>query len=67
MVLGKTGRESLKRLILDFQIEKCPLEVAMGAKDYLRDYSIDQVRLVSAGCATFYVWVSITLALVPID
>lgn len=57
MVLGKTGKESLKRLIVDFQIEKCPLEVAMGAKDYLRDYSIDQVRLVSAGCATFFVWV----------
>ncbi|XP_053379057.1 uncharacterized protein LOC123526583 isoform X3 [Mercenaria mercenaria] len=56
-VLGKTGKESLKRLILEFKIEKCPLEVAMGAKDYLRDYSINQVRLVSAGCATFFVWV----------
>ncbi|WAR14362.1 hypothetical protein MAR_004467 [Mya arenaria] len=40
----------------DFRLECCPLEAAMGAKDYLRDYSIDQVRLVSAGCATFYVW-----------
>ncbi|XP_060601784.1 uncharacterized protein LOC132755022 isoform X2 [Ruditapes philippinarum] len=57
IVLGKTGKESLKRLIVEFKIEKCPLEVAMGAKDFLRDYSIDQVRLVSAGCATFFVWV----------
>lgn len=58
IVLGKTGRESLKRLIQDFKIDNCPLEVAVGAKEYLQDHSIEQVRLVSAGCATFYVWVS---------
>ncbi|XP_052760549.1 lim and transglutaminase domain protein ltd-1-like isoform X2 [Mya arenaria] len=56
-LLLKTGKESIKRHIQDFRLECCPLEAAMGAKDYLRDYSIDQVRLVSAGCATFYVWV----------
>jgi hypothetical protein len=57
MVLGKTGHESLKRLIIEFKIETCPLEVAIGAGDFLPEYSIDQVREVSAGCATFFVWV----------
>ncbi|XP_060563536.1 uncharacterized protein LOC132722929 [Ruditapes philippinarum] len=57
MVLGKTGHESLKRLIIEFKIETCPLEVAIGAGDFLPEYSIDQIREVSAGCATFFVWV----------
>lgn len=56
-ILGRTGKESIKRMIGEFKIEECPLEVAMGAKDFLRDFTIEQVRLVSAGAATFYVWV----------
>ncbi|KAL4221367.1 hypothetical protein ACF0H5_019626 [Mactra antiquata] len=56
-LLGKSGRESLKKQIEQFKIEECPLEVALSAKDSLKEYSIEQVRLVSAGCATFYVWV----------
>ncbi|XP_052213451.1 uncharacterized protein LOC127832191 isoform X2 [Dreissena polymorpha] len=56
-LLGRTGKESLKRQIQEFQLETCPLEVAMGARDLLKEFSIEQVRLVSAGCATFYIWV----------
>jgi len=58
VVVGKTGRESLKRLIQEFKLDNCPLEVALGANEFLNDYCIEQVPLVSAGCATFYIWVS---------
>lgn len=54
------GKESLKRKIQEFRLEKVDLEVALGARDLIRDFSLDQVRMVSAGGATFYVWVSET-------
>lgn len=66
-MVGKTGRESLKRLIQEFKIDNCPLEVAVGAKEFLQDYCIEQVRLVSAGCATFYVWVSFAVVVVVVS
>ena len=41
-------------------MDKVPLDVALGSRELLKDISIEQVRKVSAGAATFYVWVSTT-------
>lgn len=57
-ILGGTGRESIKRMIAERNIDKIGLDVALGAKEMLKDLQIEQVRCVSAGAATFYVWVS---------
>ena len=59
-IIGKTGKESLKRRCEEFNMDNVPLDVALGSRHLLKDISIDQVRKVSAGAATFYVWVSVT-------
>ena len=48
-------------MIADRNIDKIGLDVALGAKAMLRDLQIEQVRVKSAGAATFYVWVCIQL------
>ena len=53
------GKESIKRKLQELKVEKIPLDVALGARDLIRDFTLDQVRMVSAGGATFYVWVSV--------
>ncbi|KAL3861103.1 hypothetical protein ACJMK2_007175 [Sinanodonta woodiana] len=57
IALGKTGKESIKRQIGEFKLESIPLDIALGARDLIREFTLEQVRLVSAGAATFYVWV----------
>ena len=59
-IIGKTGKESLKRQCEEFNMDNVPLDVALGSRELLKDISIEQVRKVSAGAATFYVWVSTT-------
>ena len=59
IILGKMGKESIKRKLQELKVEKIPLDVALGARDLIRDFTLDQVRMVSAGGATFYVWVSV--------
>ena len=56
--MGKTGKESLKRRISEFKVEKLSIELAMKAKQVLCRFTLDEVRDVSAGAGTFYVWVS---------
>ena len=57
ILIGKTGKESLKRRISEFKVEKLNIELAMKAKQVLEKFSLDEVRDVSAGGGTFYVWV----------
>lgn len=52
------GREAIKRKIQELKVDDIPVDVAFGARDLIRDFTLDQVRMVSAGGATFYVWVS---------
>ena len=60
MLIGKTGRESLKRKITtDFKVENLKIEPATKARNKLKGYELDFIRDVSAGAGTFYVWVSI--------
>ncbi|XP_062587909.1 uncharacterized protein LOC134249590 isoform X2 [Saccostrea cucullata] len=57
IALGKMGKESIKRKIQELKVDDIPLDVALGARDLIRDFTLDQVRMVSAGGATFYIWV----------
>lgn len=57
ITLGKMGKEAIKRRIQELDVDSIRLDVALGARDLIRDFSLDQVRMVSAGGATFYVWV----------
>ena len=58
-LLGKTGKEGLKRQVTTLD----PLKVEMAHADfafqkYLKALDLEIIRDVSAGAATFYVWVS---------
>lgn len=58
--IGKTGKDGLKRRIGEFQVEKLAknIELAVKARRKLEEFSLAEVRDVSSGAATFYVWVS---------
>lgn len=58
IILGKTGKESIMRHISNFDPKDCYLDVALSSKMLLEPYSLEQIRDVSAGAATFFVWVS---------
>lgn len=58
-LLGKTGKEGLKRQVTSLD----PLHVEMhhavyAHSKYLEDLDLEIVRDISAGAATFYAWVS---------
>ncbi|KAK3600386.1 hypothetical protein CHS0354_016002 [Potamilus streckersoni] len=55
-LVGKTGKESLKRRCTTLNADSVPVPTAKRAKDLLDKYELDDVRDVSAGAATFYVW-----------
>lgn len=57
-LVGKTGKESLKRRCIECKPEKIPLAPAKRAKALLEEFDLEEVRDVSAGAATFYVWAS---------
>ena len=59
-LLGKTGKEGLKRQVTSLD----PLRVDMPKADYafekyLTETDLETIRDTSAGAATFYVWVSV--------
>jgi len=58
VLIGKTGKESLKRRVSDFDVEKLGMNVALKVKEMLTNYQLNEIRDTSAGAATFYVWVS---------
>ncbi|XP_074641536.1 uncharacterized protein LOC141899249 isoform X2 [Tubulanus polymorphus] len=55
-LVGKTGKESLKRRCLGLDASKLDINIARKAKMYFTQFDLEQVRDVSAGAATFYVW-----------
>ena len=57
-MMGKTGKASLKRRVSDFRADSVSMDIASAAKRILSQYEVDEVRDVSAGAATFFVWVS---------
>uniref|UniRef100_A0A0B7AHJ6 KY-like immunoglobulin-like domain-containing protein n=1 Tax=Arion vulgaris TaxID=1028688 RepID=A0A0B7AHJ6_9EUPU len=56
VLLGKTGKESLMRKILNFDAQAVPIKRAQVAKKIIQPYNKEQIRDVSAGAATFYNW-----------
>ena len=61
VLVGKTGKEGLKRRCLQLEPGHIKHDLAMRAKELLGKFELDDVRDVSAGAATFYVWVSVSL------
>jgi hypothetical protein len=57
-ILGKIGKESIKRRISLFDIDELELDIALGARKLLGNLLIGNVNQASIGAATFYVWVS---------
>ncbi|XP_052776433.1 uncharacterized protein LOC128214157 isoform X3 [Mya arenaria] len=55
-LVGKTGKESLMRRISSFDPKDCSLSIAQMAKHMIENYSMSQIRDVSAGAATFFGW-----------
>ena len=57
--LGRTGKEGLKRQVTTLEPSKININTADYAeKTYLAKSDLDSIRDVSAGAATFFVWVS---------
>ncbi|XP_035682600.1 uncharacterized protein LOC118420004 [Branchiostoma floridae] len=61
-LMGRTGRESLKRLVKKFQPNDVPHGKVKAAKAELKDLTKQDVHGVSAGAATFFVWVTEMIA-----
>ena len=58
-LLGKTGKDGLKRQVTQVDPLHIEMQHAVYANDkYLEQLDLETVRDVSAGAATFYVWVS---------
>ena len=56
-MMGKTGKESLKRRITTFEVDSLKISTSQRVRNKIRAYELDFIRDVSAGAATFYVWV----------
>lgn len=55
-LVGKTGKEGLKRRCIECKPEKINPTDAKRAKTLLDKFELDEIRDVSAGAATFYIW-----------
>ncbi|XP_078663149.1 uncharacterized protein LOC144906603 [Branchiostoma floridae x Branchiostoma belcheri] len=55
-LVGKTGKDGLKRRVLECDPMKVLPPAAARAKEILDQFDLDSVRDVSGGAATFYVW-----------
>ncbi|XP_078492062.1 uncharacterized protein LOC100182150 [Ciona intestinalis] len=56
-LLGKTGKEGLKRRIMNFKENEVSVGTARRAQHIIgQDEDLESIRDVSAGAATFYVW-----------
>ena len=58
-LVGKTGKEGLKRCCLQAEPSKINATAAHRAGTLLSELDLEEVRDVSAGAATFFVWVSL--------
>ncbi|XP_067934487.1 caldesmon-like [Watersipora subatra] len=59
-LVGKTGKEGLKRRCLEYDPASLltKMDIANRAKEKMAAFELDDVRDVSAGAATFYLWAS---------
>ena len=57
--MGRYGKDSLIREISLADTKKIDRNTAILARKYLSQYSFEEVRSVSSGAASFYLWVSI--------
>lgn len=57
-LVGKTGKEGLKRRCLGLEPHMVDPHAAARTKVLIGQYELDEIRDVSAGAATFYLWVS---------
>lgn len=55
-LVGKTGKESLKRRCLELDASTLQEVIAKHAQKLLGKLELDEVRDISAGAATFFVW-----------
>ncbi|KAK3781008.1 hypothetical protein RRG08_046312 [Elysia crispata] len=55
-LVGKTGKESLKRRCLELDASTLQDTIARRAQKLLGKLELDEVRDISAGAATFFVW-----------
>lgn len=58
VLIGKTGKWSLKRRVSECSVESIPLPTAQRALELLKSFDFDSVEEASHGCAVFYAWVS---------
>lgn len=56
--MSRFGKDSLLREIQTVDPNKIDKNTALRARNYLGQYSLEEVRLGSNGAAAFYVWVS---------
>lgn len=57
VLMGKTGKESLKRRVQSFEPDSIAWDVAQACQDILAGMDTGSVADVSAGAAAFYIWV----------
>ncbi|OAF70210.1 hypothetical protein A3Q56_02029 [Intoshia linei] len=60
-LISKTGKMGLKRRCLGCEPDKLLEKNAIAAKKIIIKYDLDEIRDVSAGTATFYLWVNYQL------
>ena len=57
-LIGRTGKEGLKRRVQGCNPNDITLESAERTRILLIDYELEEIRDVSAGAAVFFAWVS---------
>ena len=57
-LIGRTGKLGLRRLVGKFGVNKLKIETALQAYLILKKFTLEDVKDISVGVATFYVWVS---------
>ncbi len=60
VLIGKTGKTSLKRRVSEFSVETVPRSTAQRALHMLKNFDLDSVEEASLGCAVFYTWVRLS-------
>jgi len=56
-LLGRSGKEGLKRMVTTIEASKIDLTAAdLAEKKYLRKHSLESITDISAGAGTFFVW-----------
>ena len=57
VLIGKTGKGSLKRRVAECSAENVPLPIAEKALIMLQQFDAITIQDTSLGCATFHAWV----------